>query len=166
MRDQGRGVRACRLLRARARGDGTGRKRGAEINWPSVCLSPAAGSHGNGSICVSHANTGVHSNMSDVSVQATVSFIITFLKRTSLRQALSRRCRALVRKRHPKILNDVRIEQRPMMHDLPPGAGSVDARPRMDGDTRWWPRRRQDGRWPTWDRERALSERRRRQHQH
>jgi len=83
--DQGRGVRACRLLRARARGDGTGRKRGA-----SVCLSPAAGSHGNGSICVSHANTGVHSNMSDVSVQATVSFIITFLKRTSLRQALSR----------------------------------------------------------------------------
>jgi hypothetical protein len=26
--------------------------------------------------CVPHANTGVHSNMSDVSVQATVSFII------------------------------------------------------------------------------------------
>jgi hypothetical protein len=39
---------ARRLLRARARGDGTGRKRGAKINWPSVCLSPAAGSHGNG----------------------------------------------------------------------------------------------------------------------
>ena len=63
-----------RLLRARARGDGTGRKRGA--NWPSVCLR--AGSHGNGLSCVPHANTGVHSKMSDVSVQATVSFNITF----------------------------------------------------------------------------------------
>jgi hypothetical protein len=28
-----------RLLPARARGDGTGRKRGAKLNWPSVCLS-------------------------------------------------------------------------------------------------------------------------------
>ena len=64
--------------RARARGDGTGRKRGAKINWPSVCLT--AGSHGNGLSCVPHANTGVHSNMSDVSVQATISFIITFRK--------------------------------------------------------------------------------------
>ena len=71
---------ARRLLRARARGDGTGRKRGAKVNWPSVCLSPA-GSHGNGLSCVPHANTGVHSNMSDVSVQATVSFIITFRKK-------------------------------------------------------------------------------------
>ena len=68
---------ARRLLRARARGDGTGRKRGAKVNWPSVCLSPA-GSHGNGLSCVPHANTGVHSDMSDVSMQATVSFIITF----------------------------------------------------------------------------------------
>jgi hypothetical protein len=68
---------ARRLLRARARGDGTGRKRGAKVNWPSVCLSPA-GSHGNGLSCVPHANTGVLSIMSDVSVQATVSFIITF----------------------------------------------------------------------------------------
>ena len=65
-----------RLLRARARGDGTGRKRDAKTNWRSVCLR--AGSHGNGLSCVPHANTGVHSNMSDVSVQATVSFIITF----------------------------------------------------------------------------------------
>ena len=56
---------------------------------------------------------------------------------------------------HPEILDDVRIEQRPMMHDVPPGAGSVDARPRMDGDARW--RRRQDRRSPTWDLERALS---------
>jgi hypothetical protein len=71
---------ARRLLRARARGDGTGRKRGAKVNWPSVCLSPA-GSHGNGLSCVPHANTGVLSNMSDVSVQATVSFIITFRKK-------------------------------------------------------------------------------------
>jgi hypothetical protein len=69
-----------RLLRARARGDGTGRKRGAKLNWPSVCLSPA-GSHGDGLSCVPHANAGVHSNMSDVSVQATVSFIITFRKK-------------------------------------------------------------------------------------
>ena len=68
---------ARRLLRTRARGDGTGRKRGAKVNWPSVCLSPAD-SHGNGLSCVPHANTGVLSNMSDVSVQATVSFIITF----------------------------------------------------------------------------------------
>ena len=73
---------ARRLLRARARGDGTGRKRGAKVNWPSVCLSP--GSHGNGLSCVPHANTGAHSNMSDVSVQATVSFIINFRKRTLL----------------------------------------------------------------------------------
>ena len=72
---------ARRLLRARARGDGPGRKRGAKVNWPSVCLSPA-GSHGNGLTCVPHANTGVYSNMSDVSVQATVSFIITFRKGT------------------------------------------------------------------------------------
>jgi hypothetical protein len=71
---------ARRLVRARARGDGTGRKRGAKVNWPSVCLSPA-GSHGNGLSCVPHANTGVLSNMSDVSVQATVSFIITFRKK-------------------------------------------------------------------------------------
>ena len=71
---------ARRLLRARARGDGTGRKRGGKVNWPSVCLSPA-GSHGNGLSRVPHANTGVHSNMSDVSVQATVSFIITFCKK-------------------------------------------------------------------------------------
>ena len=71
---------ARRLLRARARGDGTGRKRGAKVNWPSVCLSPA-GSHGDGLSCVPHVNTGVHSNMSDVSVQATVSFIITFRKK-------------------------------------------------------------------------------------
>ena len=55
---------------------GAGRVRGAKINWPSVCLSPAAGSHGNGLSCVPHADTGVHSNMSDVSVQVTVSFII------------------------------------------------------------------------------------------
>ena len=74
---------ARRLLRARARGDGTGRKRGAKVNWPSVCLSPA-GSHGDGLSCVPHANTGVLKNMSDVSVQATVSFIIPFRKRTSL----------------------------------------------------------------------------------
>src|SRR4029077_2979497 len=73
---------ARRLLRARARGDSTGRKRGAKVNWPSVCLSPA-GSHGNGLSCVPHANTGVLKNMSDVSVQATVSFIIPFRKRTS-----------------------------------------------------------------------------------
>ena len=73
---------ARRLLRSRARGDGTGRKRGAKVNWPSVCLSPA-GSHGNGLSCVPHANTGVHSNKSVVSVQATVSFIITFRKGTS-----------------------------------------------------------------------------------
>ena len=53
------------------------------VTWPSVCLSPAS-SHGNGLSCVPHAKTGVHSNMSDVSVQATVSFIITFRKRTSL----------------------------------------------------------------------------------
>ena len=69
-----------RLLSVRARGDGTGRKRGAKLNWPSVCLSPA-GSHGDGLSCVPHANAGVHSNMSDVSVQATVSFIITFRKK-------------------------------------------------------------------------------------
>jgi hypothetical protein len=74
---------ARRLLRTRARGDGTGRKRGAKVNWLSVCLSPAD-SHGNGLSCVPHANTGVLSNMSDVSVQATVSFIIPFRKRTSL----------------------------------------------------------------------------------
>src|ERR1700722_12600556 len=71
---------ARRSLCARARGDGTGWERGAKVNWPSVCLSP---SHGNGLSCVPHANTGVHSNMSDVSVQATVSFIITFRKGTS-----------------------------------------------------------------------------------
>ena len=70
-----------RLLRARTRGDGLGRKRGAKINWPSVCLSPAADSHGDGLSCVPHVDTGVHSNMSDVSVQATVSFIITSPKR-------------------------------------------------------------------------------------
>ena len=85
-------------------------------------------------------------------------------ERSPFRQALSRRCRALVRKRHPEILDDVWIEQRPMMHDVPPGAGSVDARPRMDGDARW--PQRQYRRWPTWDRERALSERRRRQYQY
>jgi hypothetical protein len=65
---------------ARARGDGTGRKRGAKVNWPPVCLSPA-GSHGNGLSCVPHANIGVLSNMSDVGVQVTVSFIITFRKK-------------------------------------------------------------------------------------
>ena len=53
------------------------------VTWPAVCLSSAS-SHGNGLSCVPHAKTGVHSNMSDVSVQATVSFIITFRKRTSL----------------------------------------------------------------------------------
>jgi hypothetical protein len=50
------------------------------VTWPAVCLSPAS-SHGNGLSCVPHAKTGVHSNMSDVSVQATVSFIITFRKK-------------------------------------------------------------------------------------
>jgi hypothetical protein len=71
---------ARRSPRARGRGDGTGRKRGAKINRPPVCPSPAD-SHGNGLSCVPHANTGAHSNMRNVSVQATVSFIIAFRKR-------------------------------------------------------------------------------------
>jgi hypothetical protein len=61
------------MVRARERGNG--RERGATINWPSVCLTPAD-SHGSGLSCVPHASTGVH-NMSDVSMQAIVSFIIT-----------------------------------------------------------------------------------------
>jgi hypothetical protein len=62
-----------RRLQFTVRGGSAGR----ELNWPSVCLTPAA-SHGDGLSCVPHANTGVHSNMSDVCVQA-VSFIITLI---------------------------------------------------------------------------------------
>ena len=50
-------------------------------NKLAVRLPESAGSHGNGLSCVPHANTGVHSNMSDASVQAAVSFIITFRKK-------------------------------------------------------------------------------------
>ena len=61
---------------------------------------------------------------------------------------------APVRKRHPEIPLAPAAQ-----HDVPPRAVSVEARPRMHGEARWWPRQ-QHRRWPTWDRERALSERR------
>jgi hypothetical protein len=73
---------ARRLLRAGAR-----RRHRPETRRESklaVRLPESSRFNGDGLSCVLHANTGVHSNMSDVSVQATVSFIITFRKRTSL----------------------------------------------------------------------------------
>ena len=66
---------------------------------------------------------------------------------------------AFVGERHPEILHDVRTEQRAMLHDIPPDAMSVEVRPRMDCDARWWPQRQQ-WRWPTWGRGWTLSVRR------
>jgi hypothetical protein len=62
---------------------------------------------------------------------------------------------ALVRKRHPEMPLAAAA-----LHDVLPRAVSVEARPRMHGEARRWPRRQQRWRRPAWDRERTLSERR------